>query len=55
MNEVLYLCFSVAGHHASCAGSEVLVFICHCIPGETSPVSLSEKYVDLNYFFVLLV
>ncbi len=51
MNRVLYLCFSVAGYHASCAGSEVLVFICHCISGKTSPVSLSEKHVA--YFIFL--
>lgn len=50
MNQVLYLCFSVAGYHASCAGSEVLVFIRHRISGETPPVSLSEKHVAHSIF-----
>ena len=36
------VCFSVAGHHASCARSEVLVCVCHHLSGSTSPVSLTE-------------
>lgn len=48
MNRVLYLCFSVAWYHASCAGSEVFVVLRHCLSGETSLVSPSEKYV--TYF-----
>lgn len=33
------LSFSVVGDHASCAGSQVLISLCHCISGETPPVS----------------
>lgn len=43
------LCFSVAGHHAPCAGSEVFVLVCHRLSGETSLVSVTEKSVSLFY------
>lgn len=39
------ICFSVAGHHAPCAGSEVPVLICHRLSGETSLVSLTQKFL----------
>lgn len=36
----LNLCLhSVAGDHAACAGYQVSVSLCHCIPGSTAPVS----------------
>lgn len=45
LKEVISLCFSVVGYHASCAGSEVLILLRHFISGETSPVSPLFSYV----------
>lgn len=39
--------FSLAGNHASCAGSQVLVFICHRLSGETSAVSVTVANLSL--------